>query len=302
MHKCVVGIVAAILSVTGSAIAGPAVRAGSQHAAVLTDGGVIWAWGGNGSGQVGDGTNVARRTPVQLLSMTGVTAIAAGSDNTYALKTDGTVWAWGGNLQGQIGDGTTSPRWSPVQVSGLANVIAIAAGATHAVALESDGTVWTWGDNAYGQIGDGTTTDRHSPVQVTSLGTNVIAIGADANNSRAVQADGTVWSWGDNQYGSIGDGTTTGPRKTPVQTSTLINMAAADGGSYHGFAWDVSGTLSAWGDNTYGQLGDGTTTRRLSPVAPGVTGVVAAHGAAHSIIAKSDGTADPSPNVSPRSM
>ena len=155
-------------------------------------------------------------------------AIAAGSYTSYALKTDGTVWAWGANNGGQIGDGTTTTRTSPVAVSGLSNVIAIAAGATHALALKGDGTVWAWGSNAYGQLGDGTTTSRTTPVQVTSLSTSTLAISAHANISHAVKTDRTLWSWGDNYGGALGDGTTTS-RSTPVATTGLTDMTAAGG-------------------------------------------------------------------------
>ena len=116
--------------------------AGSQHAVVLTDSGLVWAWGSNSYGQIGDGTSTTRAVPTVVPTISGVTAIAAGGNSTYALKTDGTVWAWGQNTYGQLGDGTGYSRTAPVAVTGLSNVIAIAAGNVHALALKSDGTVW----------------------------------------------------------------------------------------------------------------------------------------------------------------
>ena len=112
---------------------------------------------------MGDGTYTNRTTPVQVSSLSGVTAIAAGGYHTVSLKSDGTVWAWGYNSNGQLGDGTTTDRTTPVQVSGLSGVTAIAAGDLYTVALKTDGTVWAWGYNGYGELGDGTTTDKLTP-------------------------------------------------------------------------------------------------------------------------------------------
>jgi alpha-tubulin suppressor-like RCC1 family protein len=218
-----------VLAASSVASAGPSVAAGSAHSVVLTDTGTVWAWGYNANGQLGDGSTTTRSIPTWVSSITGVTAIAAGDNSTYALKTDGTVWAWGANSSGQLGDGTQTDRVSPVTVSGLTNVIAIAAGKSHAIALKGDGTVWTWGANAYGQLGDNTTTTRTTPIQVTTLSTSVVAISAHGNNSHAVKTDGTLWSWGDNYWYAVGDGTFT-TRTTPVQTSNLTSVAVAGGG------------------------------------------------------------------------
>jgi alpha-tubulin suppressor-like RCC1 family protein len=280
-----------MLAVVRPASAGPAVAAGAQHSVVLTDGGVVWTWGANSYGQLGDGTTTPRLTPMQIMTISGVTAIASGDYTTYALKSDGTIVAWGYNGQGQVGDGTTTLRYSPTVVSGLSNVIAIAAGTNHALALKSDGTVWAWGYNTAGQLGDGTTTMRTSPVQVTSLGTTVVAIGAAANHSHAVKADGSAWGWGENGLTQTGDGTTTTPRTSPVQTSGLSTMTAVDAGINHAFAWDSTGSLKAWGFNGNGQIGDGTTTWRMTPVSiAGMSGVRSSHGSYHTVAAKSDGT------------
>lgn len=268
----------------------PAIATGSSHVVALSGTGVVWTWGSNGSGQLGDGTQVSRATP-QAVAISGVIAIAAGDANSYAIKSDGTVWAWGYNGSGQIGDGTTTFRPSPVAVSGLSSIIAIAAGANHAMALKSDGTLWTWGSNSSGQIGDNTTTTRATPVQVTSLGTSVQTIAAASDHSHASKTDGTVWSWGSNQYSELGDGTTTTPRKVPVQTGTLSTMTGVAAGSYSGFAWDSSGALSAWGYNGYYALADGTATNRSSPISvSSISAVVSLDGATHTVAAKADGT------------
>jgi len=203
--------------------------------------------------------------------------LAVGAWHSLALKNDGTVWAWGNNDYGQLGNGTTSgssttttgdsntTNRSPAQVSGLNDVIAISAGSSHSLALKSDGTVWAWGSNNVGQLGDGTTTDRNRPVQVSGL-TNVIAItGGCESHSLALKSDGTVWAWGYNNFGQLGDGTTTN-RSTPVQVSGLSGISAIGAGSGHSVALKSDGTVWAWGHNAYNQLGDGTTTNRFVPV------------------------------------
>ncbi|MBI5299281.1 MAG: RCC1 repeat-containing protein, partial [Deltaproteobacteria bacterium] len=215
----------------------------------------------------GNGTTTNSSTPVQVSGLSGITAIAGGSSHSLALKSNGTVWAWGYNGSGQLGDGTTTERDTPVQVSGLSGVTAIASGNGHGLALKSDGTVWTWGYNTYGQLGDGTTTERHTPVQVLGSlsGVTAIAGGFSNNHSLALKSDGTVWAWGANDFGQLGDGTTT-ERHTPVQVSDLSGVTAIAGGSVHSLALKSDGTVWAWGYNSNGQLGDGSTTERDTPV------------------------------------
>ncbi|MCL1983769.1 MAG: hypothetical protein FWG58_00020, partial [Methanomassiliicoccaceae archaeon] len=158
--------------------------------------------------------------------------VAAGGAHSLALKSDGTVWAWGWNAQRQLGDGTGTERSTPVQVKGpggtgyLTNVIAIAAGGNHSMALKEDGTVWAWGYDLYGQLGDGDSggADKSTPIQVkgqdgTGYLTDVKAIAAGNMHSIALKSDGTVWAWGWNQYGGLGDGTSGSPandKYTPV--------------------------------------------------------------------------------------
>jgi alpha-tubulin suppressor-like RCC1 family protein len=242
---------------------------GSQYSShALKADGTVWAWGYNGSGQLGDGTHLQRASPVLVTGLTGIVAVASGQDHMLAVKSDGTVWSWGSNLNHQLGD-TSSGRSSPGQVAGLTNMVTVAAGKTHSLALRNDGTVWTWGSNSTGELGDGTTTERATPAMIAGLG-GVIRIAAGPNFSLSIESDGTtagrVWTWGNNAYGQLGDGSVVS-RSIPVAVNGLANAVAIAGGLNFAVAADANGAVWAWGQNQYGQLGDATLTDRLAPVA-----------------------------------
>ncbi|WP_147273227.1 S8 family serine peptidase [Anaerobacterium chartisolvens] len=269
------------------------VAGGGRHTLALKDDGTVWACGYNYYGQLGDGTKVDRSVPVQVTGLSGVTAIAAGQYRSIALKDDGTIWTWGYNYYGQLGDGTTMDRTTPVQVNGLSDITAVAACYYHTVALKDDGTVWTWGNNENGQLGDGTTINRTTPVQVSGL-SGITGVAAGSGHTIVLKNDGTVWTWGRNSYGQLGDGTTTSSR-IPVQVSGLSGLSGITdvaAGSEHTIALKNDGTVWTWGYNSYGQLGDATTTNRATPAqVNGLNGITAmAEGNRHTIAVKYDGT------------
>ncbi|WP_159396975.1 DNRLRE domain-containing protein [Sorangium cellulosum] len=170
--------------------------------------------------------------------------------------------------------------------------VTLVGGDSHSLALRSDGTVWTWGGNGVGQLGDGTTSlPRTTPQKVHGM-TSVTAVAAGAFHSLAARSDGTVWAWGENQFGQLGDGSTVPVRTTPVQVATLTNVTGVAAGFGHSLAIRSDGTVWAWGFNWAGQLGDGTTTDRTTPAqVSGLTGVIAVDaGHSYSLAVRSDGT------------
>jgi len=275
-----------------------AVTAGDSHSIALKGDGTVWAWGENWSGQLGDGTRTSSTTPIQVNDFTDIVAVAAGSTNTFALKTDGTVWAWGYNGNGQLGNGTTGRSSTPVQVSELAEVDAIAAGWSHTLALKTDGTVWAWGYNGNGQLGVITTETCNDsrpcssiPLQVSGL-TDVAVITSGDLHSIALKDEGTVWAWGSNRYGQLGDGTTI-DSPAPIQINGLTDVTAIVAGHSRSFAIKTDGSIWAWGYNGNGQLGDGTYLDSSTPVriSSSITDVAAiAAGAFHTLALKADGT------------
>jgi alpha-tubulin suppressor-like RCC1 family protein len=240
-----------------------AIAAGAGHSLALKGDGTVWAWGNNASGQLGNGGTTNTSVPVQVSSFSGAVAIAAGAQHSLALKGDGTVWAWGSNASGQLGNGSTLNSSLPVQVNNLSGMVAVTAGRSDTLALRSDGTAWAWGDNTYGELGNGTTTGSSVPVQASGL-INAVALSSQSGSYQvfALKGDGTVWGWGENQFGELGTGAATPAPygiSTPVQVSNLAGVAAIAGGNQFALALKNDGTLWSWGLNTSGQLANGTS-------------------------------------------
>jgi alpha-tubulin suppressor-like RCC1 family protein len=269
------------------------VLATATHTFYLRSDATLWGWGSNSSGQLGNGTTTDRATRPQVTTISDMKLVDTGEDHTVALKSDGTVWTWGNNSNGQLGNGTTASSSVPIQVSSLSNVIDVTAGNKFTVALKSDGTVWAWGSNSSGQLGNGTTTDSSVPVQVTGLSTAATAVSAGYDHVLSLQSDTTVWAWGDNSNGQLGNGTTTNS-SVPVQGTGLSYMSAVAAGNHFSLTLRYTDqTVWAWGLNSSGQLGNGTTTDSVTCVNVSVlaSATAIAAGYDHAVALQSDGTA-----------
>ena len=251
------------------------VRACCIHTLALTSGGHVLAWGANGDGQLGDGTTTSSDVPVKVKIPRGtkVTSVRAGCVFSLALTSTGQVLAWGDNLDGQLGDGTTSNSDTPVRVRLPAGttVTAISAGQDFGLARTSKGHVRAWGHGDGGRLGDGSTSNSDTPVKVKlPTGARVKALAAGGTHSLALTSDG-LFAWGFNGDGQLGDGTTTSS-DTPVRIFILVrgrslgHVTSLFAGCSHSLVLFSGGALFAWGDNTSGQLGDGTTTSSDKPV------------------------------------
>jgi uncharacterized repeat protein (TIGR01451 family) len=239
-----------------------AIAAGRYHTIAAKTDGTVVGWGGDQSGQLGDGTFSIKPRPVQASGLTGVIAVAAGDEHSLALKSDGTVWSWGSNNLGELG---RADGYFPAPVTGLTNVIAIAAGGANGLALKSDGTVWVWGDNRSGQLGDPNFGNMSSatPRQVVNL-SDVTHIAMGAFHCLARKSDGTVWGWGSNQFGQLGVATPIATFSV-LQVPGLTGASGVAGGYDNSVIWKSDGSVWSWGFNSRGQLGDGTFTTRSTP-------------------------------------
>jgi alpha-tubulin suppressor-like RCC1 family protein len=228
----------------------------------------VWAWGFDDEGQLGNNSTTDTAVPVRVAGLTGVTRIAAGTDFGLALRSDGTVWAWGQNRSGELGNGTTANSTAPVQVTGLTQVTQIAAGGDFSMAARTRGfistltSVWTWGDNQWGQLGDGTGVPRSTPEQVSGLSVpSVLQIAAGAEFSMVLGSDGSVWAWGADYDGQLGNAATYTPQKRPVETVGMASgITHISAGVNHVLALRSDGTVLAWGDDEHSEIGDGTTS------------------------------------------
>jgi alpha-tubulin suppressor-like RCC1 family protein len=262
----------------------------------LRSDGTVWGWGDSSYHELGDLTQPYSFAPVQIGGLPpGIVQVAAGGRHSAAVAADGSVWTWGSNDFGQLGYPTPGSDSSPMphQVPGLSGVTQVAAGEDFTVALRSGGYVSTWGRNDLGQLGDGTRTNRATPARnLTGYGITQVSAGRDFALARR---PGSVWAWGDNNGGQLGNGSTVAASATPVLVDRRTqNATQIVAGFEHAFAVDPDGSLWAWGFNGNGALGLGTAGQqavRTPQKVPGLAGVTQlAAGLGESMALRSDGT------------
>ena len=283
------------------------VATGENHNLALKTDGTLWAWGNNSGSQLGDGTLIAKSTPIQIGTANNWAAISAcytssvavksdgtlwfwgmgninynhpiqvGTDNDwsvgiagfgrcFAIKNNGTLWGWGNNNEGELGDGTYTFRSTPVQIGTASNWATICTGEHQTLALKTDGSLWSWGSEGFGELGNGgiLNDDRVAPLQI-GTSTDWQSIKCGAQFSIGLKTDGTLWAWGRNNTGQLGDGTTTN-RGIPAQVGTDTDWESADAGYFFNYARKTDGTLWTWGSNYFGQLSNGSLTDEYLPV------------------------------------
>jgi len=278
-----------------------AIACGWWHTVALKNDGSVWTWGKNSEGQLGNGTKTGSVNPVQVLGLSNVVAVAAGWGHSIALKSDGTVWTWGNNRSGQLGNGLRNPELRPVQVrsassdSYLTEIASIACGGWHSLAIARDGSLWAWGGNMNGQLGDADlrSRGREFPVQVKGIDgisnlSDILAVsggwmhtlvlkkvqvtnGAERNLNNSI-----ALSWGGNESGQVGNGKYD-KTSLPVQvhdeqgnTLFLQGVASIAAGFHHSVVMGKDGSIWSWGENSCGQIGDGTNVSRPTAARIGI--------------------------------
>ena len=314
-----------------------ALSVGDFHSCAVTSAGAVRCWGGNGSGQVGNGTSQGQRLPVTILSSgmssigagarhtcaagvnapaqcwgsntygqlgngeftdrlspsavstlgSGVSHIDAGSFHTCARTTDNRARCWGWNIDAQLGNGGFSGQSTPGLVANLFNVGAVDVGGTHSCARLTDGRISCWGNNNDGQIGNGTDDTAFVP-STLPFPNGVTAVSAGTAHTCAV-AGGAALCWGDNDHGQVGNGLSFGFEDEPAQVSGLgSGVREISAGDRHSCAVTTNGSVRCWGDNSLGQLGDGSTTDHSTPESIIPSGITRISAGLHHTCALSD--------------
>ena len=248
----------------------PAIAAGVHHTCLNNGDGKVWCWGSNLHGQLGNGVtgqNAYSASPVEVSGITDAVAIDAGWEHSSAVHASGGISCWGDDTHGELGDGEkVEYMTTPVRVSGITDAVDVATGHWHTCALHATGAVSCWGSNHDGQLGNGEMGDHDAdsavPMPVRGIA-DAIAIDAGGEHSCAVHTSGEVSCWGDNWKGEIGNGRRGANHDSPIPVKALgfIDAIAVSTGTQHTCALHSTGKISCWGDNEFGQIGNGHSIR-----------------------------------------
>ena len=247
------------------------ISAGDEYSMAIKSNNTLWGWGDNVYSQLGDGTiglGNMKTTPTQIGTDTDWSFISTGSTHTMAIKTNGTLWGFGRNNQGKLGDGTTFDKKLPVQIGTDTNWQTVEASLGHTVALKTDGSLWAWGDNTDGQLGNGLSGAAAYQYVPTNIepGNIFLKITRGLKHTLTKRASGTLWSWGGNTSGQIGDNTLISKPSPTAVATTFNNWEQISSRASHCAGMKADGTLYMWGGNLGGQVGDGTNAAKKKPV------------------------------------
>jgi uncharacterized repeat protein (TIGR02543 family) len=257
----------------------------------LTSTNQVYAWGNNGSGQLGDGTTANKSTPT-LITFPGlqvgetIEQISAGSSHSLAVTSNGRLYAWGLNVMGRLGDGTTDNKLIPTLITFTSlevgeTIQQVNASSYHSIALTTNGRVYAWGGNMSGRLGDGTSDNKLIPtlISFTGLqeGEKIRLVNSKGNHNLAVTTNDRLFVWGRNDFSSLGDGTSVDKYTPTLITITGLEVGETieqiSTGNSHSLVLTTNGRVYAWGHNIEGQVGDGTTVNKLIPTLISFTGL-----------------------------
>lgn len=266
------------------------IEAGIEHNIALDDSGHVYVWGSNIYGQLGDGTNEDKCTPIMLESIYNIEDVIAGYNHTIFIKNNDGIYMCGNNEYGQLGIGTTENSKLPIKISSQYEPISISGGLGHTVEVDKEGNIYVWGLNSSRQLGDSDNIPIDNslrPAEVCGL-ENIVSVENGLYHSLALDRDGTVWSWGHNSHNQLGDGTTI-DRDKPQKI--IYDVKSISAGYYHSVALKNDGTVWAWGFNGFAQIGQ-NENKNYSPVqVQGLTDIKSiAAGSYHNLALKNDGT------------